>query len=149
MDSKIDILWSELSVVSKKTWSNSQFELDPSEFRFDDLGAIIKRSEQGTKSEFGWNVDHIFPRSKGGDDNIKNLQLLHWKNNEAKGDDFPGYCVGVTRVADGKQLKNMDYNLKICFADKVINELTVIYPQVKLYPKPVGEWYSLPDLRPV
>ena len=28
-------------------------------------------------------------KSKGGSDNIKNLQPLHWKENRSKGDKYP------------------------------------------------------------
>lgn len=33
----------------------------------------------------GPTVDHIHPRSKGGPDDLDNLQLAHWRCNRAKG----------------------------------------------------------------
>ncbi|MCB9047275.1 MAG: HNH endonuclease [Chitinophagales bacterium] len=40
-------------------------------------------------SEYGWEIDHIIPVAAGGTDNIHNLQALHWKVNEEKGDQHP------------------------------------------------------------
>ena len=33
----------------------------------------------------GWNIDHITPQSKGGSDNIRNLQALQTHTNKSKG----------------------------------------------------------------
>ncbi len=56
-------------------------------WRTDRCGAVIKRQKHGdTSSKHGWEIDHIVPASKGGSDDIDNLQPLYWKNNRAKGD---------------------------------------------------------------
>ena len=61
----------------------------PNKFRRDRCGAWIEKAFYGTKSEFGWEIDHIVPVVQGGQDNLSNLQPLHWKNNRGKGDNYP------------------------------------------------------------
>ena len=65
---------------------------DPALIRKDSCGAWILRSEYGnTESIYGWEIDHIYPLSRGGDDNPQNLRALQWSNNRSKGDDYPAY----------------------------------------------------------
>ncbi len=60
---------------------------DPTSIRKDRCGAWIKFEDYGNRgSEYGWEIDHIVPVSKGGSDGLFNLQPLHWDNNMAKGD---------------------------------------------------------------
>lgn len=62
-------------------------------FREDICGSIIAKSAYGkTAHEYGWEIDHIKPVSKGGTDQIDNLQPLHWETNRAKSDTYPWTC---------------------------------------------------------
>ncbi len=66
---------------------------DEKVWRYDMCGTPIKQSEYGNvNSEHGWEVDHIKPVSKGGDDDLSNLQPLQWDNNRRKGDTYPWSC---------------------------------------------------------
>lgn len=50
------------------------------EFRKDCLGNLVRYSDFGNRqSPFGWEIDHIVPRSHGGSNDAYNLQALHWK----------------------------------------------------------------------
>ena len=69
---------------------------DPDIIRKDSCGAWIIRSEYGnTLNIFGWEVDHVYPKSLGGDENILNLRPMQWENNKAKSNDYPTYNVSV------------------------------------------------------
>lgn len=79
-------------------WNKAQIVIgyDSSKTRKDHCNAWIKWEWYGdtTENGYGWEIDHIKPVSKGGGDELSNLQLLQWQNNRKKGDDYPasGYC---------------------------------------------------------
>ena len=84
-DEKIEAVWNK----AKKIPNNDKW-------RKDACGAWIHRDSYGKTSKGGWEIDHIFPESKGGSHDLANLQPLHWENNRSKGDDYPNYNCAVT-----------------------------------------------------
>lgn len=51
--------------------------------------AIAKGAYNDRNSEFGWNVDHILPQSRGGKTADYNLIICHISTNDEKADKFP------------------------------------------------------------
>lgn len=74
----------------QKVWEKGTVapSYDPDVWRKDQCGAWIGRGHYGNrKSQYGWEIDHITPVSRGGSDDISNLRPLQWQNNAAKQDD--------------------------------------------------------------
>lgn len=71
---------------------------NPNLWRQDFAGAWIRRDAYGTTMNFGWEIDHLLPVSKGGSDSLGNLNALHWKNNKRKGNDYPEFYTSVSSV---------------------------------------------------
>lgn len=71
--------------------------MDAHMVRKDPCGAWIVRDKYGmSDNAYGWEIDHIYPISLGGDDNILNLRAMNCANNRSKGDSYPSYIVAVT-----------------------------------------------------
>lgn len=66
---------------------------DPSVWRRDVCNHAMRYADHGsTVSDYGWEIDHIYPAAKGGGDEFSNLQPLYWANNRHKGDNYPWSC---------------------------------------------------------
>lgn len=62
---------------------------DSSLYRKDSCGNVIYRRSYGLETTMGWEVDHNFPKAKGGSDNSRNLKPLQSSENARKGDTYP------------------------------------------------------------
>ena len=107
---------------------------DPNVWRMDASGAIIKRSSYGRDDEwYGWEVDHIVPRSllerNGVPEDLinddRNLRPLNWNNNNSKDDDYPDYWIVVE--ADEFQERNVSVNKEKTISEKKRKELKELY----------------------
>lgn len=70
----------------KKIWDKGEIipSLDKNVWRKDQCGAIIKWDMYGDRSDkcnYGWEIDHIKPDSKDGEDIVSNARPLQWYNN--------------------------------------------------------------------
>ncbi|MEM8785619.1 MAG: HNH endonuclease signature motif containing protein [Pseudomonadota bacterium] len=72
------VAWQKAAVIpgaNKNIWRRDRFE------------RMINWNEYGNRgSKFGWVIDHIFPRARGGGDEPSNLEALHYVSNEQKSD---------------------------------------------------------------
>jgi hypothetical protein len=123
----------------RKFWEH---EFGPSEVGSDFAGWEIRKGAYGQSgSRFGWNIDHILPKSVGGTDDIKNLQITHMDTNAERGnrvsfwlEDVPINGIScqvlyhvkrVSRLCEDDVVVNYNYNDKkycIVIVDMVENE---------------------------
>lgn len=105
---------------------------NPAEIRKDACGAWIRYDKYGDRSSiYGWEVDHIFPKSVLRERNvleeeinqIDNLRPLNWQNNDAKGTDYPAYHTRITSDGD----KNVEGNYEFVVSDDVQKIIDGLY----------------------
>jgi 5-methylcytosine-specific restriction endonuclease McrA len=75
-----DEVWDRAATVRGK---------DKDQYRRDVAGNIVYKPSFGLDSTMGWEIDHIKPVSKGGTDNLRNLQVLQTATNQSKGSTYP------------------------------------------------------------
>ena len=76
-------------------WQKGTPEPQYPSYRKDKCGASMQRQKYGKTEQWGWEIDHINPGSKGGTDDLSNLQPLQWENNRHKGDDYPNFTCKI------------------------------------------------------
>lgn len=93
-DSKILQVWEKGKIVK---------DYPPDIYRKDVCGAWMCFKDYGNKNvDFGWEIDHIIPTSKGGHKtDINNLQPMQWQNNRSKADNYPAFTSIVTAEGNG------------------------------------------------
>ena len=62
---------------------------NPDLYRKDAEGHVIYFHSYGLETEMGWEVDHEFPKAKGGSNRLSNLQPLQSSENAKKGAKYP------------------------------------------------------------
>jgi hypothetical protein len=129
LDKKTEQIWQKARLIKNDTFKNPEVQNSSDEFRLDDFGAIMKLSDYGKQTEYGWTLDHILPDSKGGTDHSTNLQALHWKNNLSKADSFFGIDVAIGTTA-GSPFYNVlsGAPLRQYLTLTALEELAEIYP---------------------
>jgi hypothetical protein len=96
---------------------------DSTKYRKDLAGAWIARNDYGKETQLGWQIDHVYPSSKGGDENLINLRPMHWENNQSKADDYPKYKT----VKSSKDDKNIDDPNSFTVNENLQGELKKLY----------------------
>lgn len=92
----------------EKVWAKARVckGLPPDMFRLDACGALIMRDKYGKVNPYGWEIDHVFPLSLGGDDHFDNLRALHYENNRSKENDYPSYTAVVKYDGSKANVRN-------------------------------------------
>lgn len=62
---------------------------DPDRYRTDACGNEIYRQSYGKETPMGWEVDHSYPKDKGGSDSMRNLRPLQSSENSRKRASYP------------------------------------------------------------
>lgn len=127
-EEQLEEIWRKGRVVDGK---------DPDVYRKDAAGAIIKKDDRRVDSEYGWEVDHVFPRAKLEErgvneeycDAIVNLRPFHALNNRKKSDDYPDY----TRAIVMNKITKKNYGHE---KGKIVN------PEVQ---KAINDYYGFDD----
>lgn len=98
----------------KSVWEKGlvQQGFDPNVARKDACGAWILRNQYGnTDSNYGWEIDHVYPRVLGGTTIEINLRPMQWQNNRSKGDDYPTYMACMKAVDNENQKIETQYTV--------------------------------------
>lgn len=113
----IDSVWNKARTVDG---------YDPKLFRKDACGAWIIRDKYGVQDNiFGWEIDHIVPKTllkihNYSDEEIdfeKNLRAFQHQNNASKGDDYPSYTSMVTSEGSKNIIKE-----RVLIVNKALRE---------------------------
>lgn len=85
---------------------------------------IVKSAYNDRNSDFAWNVDHIYPQSKGGKTNDSNLIVCHILTNDEKADKFPCFTANSKKFEILKVQNHYEINSKSKSVQKTENDDT-------------------------
>lgn len=103
-EKQVQTVWEKGTVVDN---------YDKTKYRKDVCGAWMQRDKYGLEETYGWEIDHVFPEAKGGDDELQNLRPMQWENNRSKDDNYPSYTA-VKTSSDNKNIHKEE--------EKVVND---------------------------
>lgn len=94
--------------MKRRVWEKARVieGYDDTRYRKDACGAWIMWDKYGMNHNFGWEIDHIYPKEKGGTDVLENLRPLQHQNNASKADDYPSYTSAVIAENEHNVEKN-------------------------------------------
>ncbi len=112
-----------------EAWERSQQVegYDPKVCRKDPCGAWIKYDQYGEQSEYGWNIDHIMPKTLfelSRYEFSENRRAMHWENNNKKSDDFPIYTGIITSDGNHNIQKESAFNISESTITNLIKSLS-------------------------
>jgi hypothetical protein len=98
----------------KNFWEN---EFGHCEIAYDFAGREIRKASYGQNgSKYGWNIDHILPKSQGGTGELNNLQITHIQTNAERENKLAFWIDGtlyqvkkVSRLYEEDVLANYPY----------------------------------------
>lgn len=87
---------------------------------------IVKGAYNDRSSDYGWNVDHILPQSRGGKTADHNLICCHILTNDEKADRFPAFKANETvfeiiKVENHYEIRQKQTNTKQEETDEELN----------------------------
>ncbi len=104
----------ELARTILEVWNKAKIieGSNPDIWRQDFAGAWIRKDAYGSHSQYGWEIDHLRPISKGGTNDLENLAVLHWKNNQIKNADYPEFRTIMTSDGNKNIIKERKWRLQ-------------------------------------
>lgn len=96
------IPWSEQKKIAAWTACRPYLDWPPTDWRIDRHDTLIRRSDHGRQTEYGWEVDHVCALALGGTDTLDNVEALHWRTNRQLGAHV-GNALSAARLMTGRR----------------------------------------------